>query len=90
MPEPINCGYCGEPIDDPHYNQKYHKDCWPHVEREQTRERVRRYRKRWADVLDKDVGTGNIKEHRNPDFDKEQKIVESEMRRLKIQRNKCR
>lgn len=78
------CESCHKPIDKPKHLQKYHEECLPFVRLNQTRERVRRFRQRHRDVLPEDLGTGNLKSHMNPDEEEEMKIVQNELRRLRL------
>jgi hypothetical protein len=88
MVEEDICKFCGRPLEKTHFNQKYHKECVPEVEREQTRNRVRRYRKRYKDVNKtggkNGLGTGKLKAHRKKDFKEEAEDVRNELKRCKL------
>lgn len=81
------CKWCGKEYTKNHHLEKYcSDDCRKYAYQEKTAQRVRRYRERYVgpNVSWGGVGTGNLSNHRQNDFKKEQLTVKNEMKRLGV------
>lgn len=82
------CKWCGEDFTPKSNHNLYcSKDCSKYASMEHTTERVRRYRKKYREVLKESrqgykVGTGMLHAHPSDDFDEEWEKVQNEMKYL--------
>lgn len=85
------CKWCGKKFTPQTSHQLYcSEDCTKYARMENTNNRIRKYRKKYEDVqtiLDmKNIGTGNLGEHRLDDFKEEYQRVLREMNRQGIKK----
>lgn len=79
------CGWCGKPIEKPnHHHRRYHEECTEHNTREKTRIRVREHRKKYKDIIKRDLGTGNLHSHRLENPEEEHEEILKELKRLRL------
>jgi len=80
------CPICGTPFERKHNRQKYCSDeCRTEAKRRQdAHHKLRWWHKNKKRLNNTRPGTRTISSHRNPDPEKEQKIVQNELHRLKI------
>lgn len=85
------CEWCGEEFEKKSPNEKYcSPECRKYGYQDKTRIRQQKYRKRWKDVLNEEqkyhLGSwgARLGAHMNDDFEKEMKLVECELKILKL------
>lgn len=78
------CGYCGCLFTPTHHSQKYcpDKECSKKHRRDYKADWIMEYRMKHPN-WDNRIGTSNLSSHPNKDFDKEEKAVKHELRRMK-------
>ena len=78
------CKWCGKPFQKQHNRQTYcSKECRKEARREQNRNhQLRHYHKYKKKIHQKRKGTATIGPTPNPDMEREQQIVENEIRRI--------
>jgi len=82
------CNYCGQTFPSTHGKKYCSNNCRKQARREQTNRHVKHYYavhgRSEKELYYANLGNSNLREHRNPSFDDEIKLIRAELRRLHI------
>ena len=86
-----SCIWCGQKFIKKHHSEKYCSDeCRKDARGQQSRNKAHRWYHRHKHELSEEqrwgLGSGSLGEHRHEDFEKEQRVIKNELRRLKIKK----
>ena len=87
----MKCKYCGKTFTKNHHRQLYcSKTCSKNAKREQDRNAWTRWYYKNKDLLKQKpkwgLGSGTLGPHMHNDWNKEQKVIETELNRLKLRK----